>query len=384
MKKKNFRGISSLGSAISLIYTLGLRNSLLYISLLPLRLLKKFSDRLLDLKKQKRSHLMIYHLLQQLEADKRVKLSPTFQQDIYNYFYSIGVPVNINLHRFLISVNGIESKYYLSEYQFYKHVEPVLNNTSLITAYSDKNFYSTLFKKVKQPDTVLRLMHGRYLDKDYIPLSDTEAEHTILSQSGQMLIKPSLGSGRGRKIFLITGIDGKIYKNNTEINIHELKSKYPYGFIIQKRINQHHKFSEIYPHSLNTVRLMTLRFEETIHLLSATVKYGNNNHYVDNVSAGGLACGVHKDGTINDVALDSALKAYHKHPQSGVSFKNRSVVGYKKLVETVKNLHQNLHYFDIISWDMAIDEYEQPVLIELNLRNQGIIFQQVTFGPLFG
>jgi len=42
----------------------------------------------------------------------------------------------------------------------------------------------------------------------------------------------------------------------------------------------------------------------------------------------------------------------------------------------VTQLHDPLIYFDLISWDLAIDEKGYPLVIELNLKDQRISSHQ--------
>ena len=41
-------------------------------------------------------------------------------------------------------------------------------------------------------------------------------------------------------------------------------------------------------------------------------------------------------------------------------------------------------HFRLVSWDIAIDECGDPVLIEANMRKGGINLNQFSNGPLFG
>lgn len=50
----------------------------------------------------------------------------------------------------------------------------------------------------------------------------------------------------------------------------------------------------------------------------------------------------------------------------------------------VKELHNQLDYFKLVSWDIAMDEDNQSLLIELNVKSQEINFHQFSNGPLFG
>jgi len=47
-------------------------------------------------------------------------------------------------------------------------------------------------------------------------------------------------------------------------------------------------------------------------------------------------------------------------------------------------MHHRLMHFDLVSWDIAINKNNEPVLIEYNLSYQGTINSQIANGPLFG
>ena len=49
----------------------------------------------------------------------------------------------------------------------------------------------------------------------------------------------------------------------------------------------------------------------------------------------------------------------------------------------VRSMHIKVPYFKIISWDIAINNFNLPVFIEYNTYNQGLEIQ-IPNGPLFG
>ena len=54
---------------------------------------------------------------------------------------------------------------------------------------------------------------------------------------------------------------------------------------------------------------------------------------------------------------------------------------YDKAVAKVKELHYSLPLFDLVGWDMAVDEVGDPVILEWN-ANTGL--SQSAFGPGLG
>ena len=111
---------------------------------------------------------------------------------------------------------------------------------------------------------------------------------------------------------------------------------------------------------------------------------GTGGARVDNVTAGGISCGIRENGTVDDYAYAYySGKRFDKHPQ-GLVFKGFKVPGYDKAVELVKKAHPMIGHFRLVSWDIAVDENGEAVLIEANMRNGGINLHQFSNGPFFG
>ena len=128
-----------------------------------------------------------------------------------------------------------------------------------------------------------------------------------------------------------------------------------------------------------------MRISDDIHAITSIVKFGDKGIFVDyNVTQGGYHCGVKPEGTLNQFAIDLYYNKYRTHPYTGVAFGDVHIPQFSSLLTFAKNLHNQLLYYDMASWDLAIDKNGDPVLIEVNLIYQGIEFLQVNNGPLFG
>ena len=110
---------------------------------------------------------------------------------------------------------------------------------------------------------------------------------------------------------------------------------------------------------------------------------GNHGNVVDNESAGGISCGITNAGILKNFAIDHNFFKYDIHPFTKALFSDVKIPMYNNIIETVMKLHNELHYFDLVSWDLALDKMGEVNLIELNLSGQGINFHQLNNGPLF-
>ena len=124
-------------------------------------------------------------------------------------------------------------------------------------------------------------------------------------------------------------------------------------------------------------------YEGKVNILSSVLRMGVGDSFLDNVSSGGIDCGINKNGSISDKAYDASGKVYLKHPD-GYEFKNTTIPVYKKIINIIKEEHIKMPYFGLISWDFTVDKNEEPIMIEINLSWCGLNSHQLHNGPLFG
>jgi hypothetical protein len=111
---------------------------------------------------------------------------------------------------------------------------------------------------------------------------------------------------------------------------------------------------------------------------------GRHQMKVDNQAAGGISCGINADGYLKKYAYDKYFNRFAEHPDTLVRFDGFQLPAYREVVEMSIALHGELQMFDLVSWDIAVDEASNPCMIEFNLRCQEINFHQINNGPLFG
>lgn len=310
--------------------------------------------------------------------NKNDTISDSYKQKIKDYWKSYNVNINTNWHKWYSSRNSINDAKYIPEYLYYSVIEPFYNKIEFSDAYADKAFQSKLFQNVKAPITIAKNISGTYYDNNFNIITKDELIRKCIS-SERVVIKPAIDSGGGRDIIFID--------INEVTNMHEEVSnaidKFTKNYIIQEIIDQHVDLKRINPESINTIRAMSLLLDGEVYVISPRLRMGVNGSRVDNATLGGLSCGINSYGKLNEFAFDNIGNAYDEHPQ-GFVFKNSSVPSYTKIVEIIKEEHIKLGHFGIISWDFAVDFDGEPLLIEINLKLQGINGGQLCNGPLFG
>lgn len=155
-------------------------------------------------------------------------------------------------------------------------------------------------------------------------------------------------------------------------------------YAVQALIKQHADMKRVHESSINTIRICSILMRDGVHILSSCLRMGTGGARVDNVTAGGISAGIRSDGSLDKYAYAYySGQRFEKHPQ-GLVFDGFVVPSYDKAVELVKKAHPVIAHFRLVSWDIAIDENGEAVLIEANMRNGGINLHQFSNGPLFG
>ncbi|CAM4354504.1 sugar-transfer associated ATP-grasp domain-containing protein [Paenibacillus tarimensis] len=308
-----------------------------------------------------------------------------YSQRIDQYWEShYGSKINKAWHQAYASVNGVFDERYIPEDIYYIEIEPKLNRRELFKAYVDKNSYGRILSGYLSPETILKNRNGYYSDGADTPLTFGDAEKHLLARSGMFFIKPSIESGGGKGVEALYIEQGRIRFRDMPASFQQVADYYGKDFIVQDKLEQHEVLNGIYPNAVNTLRILTLRLGGRIHLLSTLARFGNQGSVVDNQAAGGVSCSVRPDGRLNTFAIDKYGHKHHAHPYTGAVFGNTVIPQYEQAVQHVFDLHEQLPYFDLVSWDIAIDPEARPVLVELNLIGQEINFHQFNNGPLFG
>lgn len=152
-------------------------------------------------------------------------------------------------------------------------------------------------------------------------------------------------------------------------------------YLVEELIIQHPDIAKIYPLSVNTLRLVTIKNRDTVHVVFSSMRIGNGLR-VDNLNSGGMAVIVDMEtGKISTPGADKAGNAYYRHPASGVELIGTEIPLYREALALVKSAAQHLPELGYIAWDVAITP-ERPIIIEANHFPGHDIYQfQVHLGP---
>ncbi|TLP70593.1 sugar-transfer associated ATP-grasp domain-containing protein [Maribacter sp. ACAM166] len=312
-----------------------------------------------------------------LKNNPQQKLSNEQKRSVQGYFAKYGFKnLNINWHRFYSGFYQKFSTEYIPEDIFFSYIENTLNDTEYY-ALQDKNLLNKLFKDFNQPKTIVQNINGFFkINGTFV--TEEEAIETILGYAS-VIVKSTLHTYGGKSVIKVDILGNQ--HTCSQQYFKQLFLGYEKNFIVQEVVDQSETMMKLNPTSLNTIRICTYLRESSVVILFAIVRFGSKGNFLDSVTGGGFYRVVNDNGSLKETqySINIIDDSYNKTS----SIDNFLIPNYDEIKSMVRRMHKEVPYFKMISWDIALDKKNKPVLIEYNIFGQSIVFQ-ATNGPLFG
>lgn len=284
--------------------------------------------------------------------------------------------MNDRSHRYYTHISGGHFyPEYISEELFFNFIDRYFCNRDEARFLDNKCYYYKLFSGIKQPELVCMRIGQTWLNGNLSPISKNSVLD-LLKIEEEVVVKKAVNSEGGFGVYFLTGDICRKFKT--------LIKDISCDVVIQRSVKQHPMLSELHSSSVNTMRIVTLMTEEKVKVYAATIKIGTGGRRLDNGCQGGIYCGINSDGTLKKRGLLDNGTSVEIHPELGYRFEDKKIPHFEKALQLCKKAHGFMGHFRLISWDVAIDEKGEAVLIEANLSLGGINDIQATCGPLFG
>jgi hypothetical protein len=202
----------------------------------------------------------------------------------------------------------------------------------------------------------------------WLDTQKTESFESLLRRDRMDVFIKELMGECADGVYSIRTEDGKLYLNEQQVTVEELKKTIKDKCIVQERIYQHQKMSELYPHSVNTIRLVTAISGKEIITLGAIIRIGVNGQCCDNLAAGGVSAPIDLEtGRLGKEGLFRPAfgRRTTHHPNTGVVFYDFQIPYFAEAVQKATRLHNFFYGIHSIGWDIAITK-DGPVFIEGN------------------
>lgn len=311
------------------------------------------------------------------EIQSSQKLNNEQRQSIQEFYKKLcGHEVPTIWHEYMYARTGEFDVRYIPSSLYRIELIGRMNNWERVGLFSDKNLSDILLANVKQPKTILKNINGYYYSEGKA-ISIDEAEKVCYNLKN-VIIKPSLEEGGAGVRSLnvengMTDFDGKSLK--------DVFKQYKKDFLIQEKVVQHKDMNLLNPTSVNTIRVLTYRMEMEILVLYAVVRIGKAGMVIDNESKGGISAKINENGTLAKYAYGAPGNDKVQFTDSGMKLDGFKIPSFEKVIESAKQSHYQLPFFDIVGWDFCIGEDGEPVMIEWNSNPD---LSQSANGPAFG
>lgn len=248
--------------------------------------------------------------------------------------------------------------------------------------FEHKSLLGVLLKgKLKFPTCLIRCIDHELYDNQMHQLSFEDAIKICLSQD-IIILKDSVASSGGKSFEKIE-MCGKETAEKKEIIEKAINGRIDHDFVIQECIKQHSSIAKFNKTSINTFRVTTLYLNGKFSVLSIVLRIGKKGMNIDNWGGGGIIIGIDHNGHMFHEGYDNKFNIFESY--NDVIFKDTVLPQIPQLLKLLEEEHSsNFSLCKLIGWDVAFDENNQPVIIELNSSQPGLIGEQIACGPIFG
>lgn len=203
--------------------------------------------------------------------------------------------------------------------------------------------------------------------------ADFEEFCRLLENEGKLVFKSSAGT-HGDGFYLLGYTDGEITineKTSSKEELREVLTTQKSFYVVTEYVHMHPELKKIYPHSVNTIRVMVVnRHGYDPKIKQTYMRIGSSTTgFTDNVAYGGVCAMVELD--TGRIYAPETLKNHHYqacpvHPDTGVSIEGY-VPNWDIVCEKVLDMCRYLCELEYLGFDIAVTEEGFQVL-EINIH----------------
>ena len=213
---------------------------------------------------------------------------------------------------------------------------------------------------------------GMFLNADFKLVEVEQVKKTLQEYDATIVVKEDRGI-QGSQVLII---------HSSEFKTETLKRGR--GYVIQPYVNQYKVTSDLYPDSVNTLRVATfIQNDGSVLVKYAILRFGVDGLKVDNISAGGHFIYFDADGKPSKSAYDAmGIDVGERHKNTGYLFADLKLPMFQEVLTACKSAHRKYPYDRMVGWDVCISDSGKPLLLEWN-ENPGFGLFESVMGPLF-
>ena len=290
---------------------------------------------------------------------------------IDSYWSWTGIPPSYKEMGMFKHYCGFDPRY-LTHYYYLPIVAHLINNYKWTQIFEHKSLLGWLVPgRIRFPRIFFRVVDGEFYNGNMEQISRKEC-YSECADHYPLILKDSTSTSGG--------ISVKQISSEKELDLVITGKRR--DFLAQELLVQHPSFAKFNSTSVNTLRVTTLYLNGVYSTLSIILRMGKAGASVDNWR-GGILVGVDPDGKMHETGYDIHLNRFRE--SNGTVFGEETISQVPELLIALENAHK--HQFPLcklIGWDIAFNASNEPVVIELNSSQPGVIGEQLCTGPIFG
>lgn len=234
--------------------------------------------------------------------------------------------------------------YNLTEEQRATYITRGVNN-ALVRQLNDENSFHYLGSKAEFYQRYAAFIHREWLD---LTCADFAQFQAFVKKHPVVIIKPIAGTG-GKGV---EKLDRNDFSSDREMYDYILSSG---SLMTEEVILQHPDLNRIYPHAINTYRIVTILTDNHPQIFYTLIRCGNHGAVVDNLHSGGMFSPVDPDtGKILYPACDKAQNIYDRHPETGVQFVGYKLPCWQEALDMCRQASLVTPAVRYVGWDVAV------------------------------
>lgn len=228
-------------------------------------------------------------------------------------------------------------------------------NNQYIRTMNNRKYYHLFDNKIEFNHLFQNFLNRDYLDLNTSPLE----EFQIFTKKHPIFMAKPVDLQCGK------GIEKIKVKGNTNLkNLYQklIENK---QVLVEEYVLQHSKMNELFPYSVNTLRIVSAYKNGKTTILFRAIRIGNGKNVVDNFNHGGMYSVVNEKGIIEKPAIDKNGVIYTEHPVTKTEIVGFQIPYFKEAIAMVKEAAKVVPEVGLVGFDIAITE-KGPVMIEGN------------------
>lgn len=302
------------------------------------------------------------------------------KREISDFWKTYGIKIkDFSQFEWYYGITGIEDPRFFPQDVWKSIVLAHYNRSSYVEAFKNKNLFETYLPDCNFPKTIIKKVDGIYYDKAGNFITEQQAQECIAMHK-EVIFKNAVETGQGKNVkkYAIAGVDSAAEFLSTWKNEKD--------FLVQEVVKQHPFFAQFNQSSVNIIRFNSFYNGDKVFVYTPVLRFGLPGFATDVAHINGeeivRMVGVSAKGEVSDKVV------YFNGDQDKVSniVENPAltVPAFDKIVQLINTNARKLPYFKVIGWDITVDENNDPVVIEFNIRMPSSIGSQITNGPMWG